>query len=106
VALVALVLALQASALTALLAADRSLAVAAGRATFAWCARRGVAAPSSVLLRTCEPMMPDKQAAVLLANLPSVRGDLEQGAIVVIERSRLRLCRLPLLRPMPNQRDQ
>jgi len=103
VALVALVLALQASALTALLAADRWLAVAAGRAT---CARRGVAAPSSVLFRTCEPMMPDKQAAVLLANLPSVRGDLEQGAIVVIERSRSRLCRLPLLRPMPNQRDQ
>jgi len=94
--------ALQASALAALLAADRWLAVAPGRATFA----RRVAAPSSVLLRTYEPMMPDKQAAVLLANLPSVRGDLEQGAIVVIERSRLRLHRLPLLRPIPDQRDQ
>ena len=41
-----LVLALQASALAALLAADRLpavvLAVAAGRVSFAWCARRGV----------------------------------------------------------------
>jgi hypothetical protein len=51
-------------------------------------------------------MTPDKQATVLLANLPRVRGDLEQGAIVVIERSRLRLRRLPLLPPMPDQRDQ
>ncbi len=69
-------------------------------------AQQRTAAPSFVLLRTYEPMTPDKQAAVLLANLPRVRGDLEQGAIVVIERSRLRLRRLPLLPPMPDQRDQ
>lgn len=61
-------------------------------------AQQRTAAPSFVLLRTYEPMTPDKQACVLLANLPTVPGDLEQGAIVVIERSQLRLRRLPLLR--------
>ena len=62
-------------------------------------------APSFVLLRTYEPMTPDEQAAILLANIPRVREDLEQGAIVVIERSRLRVRRLPVLPPIPEQRD-
>lgn len=54
-------------------------------------ARQRTVAPSFVLLRTYEPMTPDEQAAILLANLPRLRGDLDQGAIVVIERSRLRV---------------
>lgn len=68
-------------------------------------ARQRTAEPSFVLLRTYEPMTPDEQAAVLLANLPGLRDDLEQGAIVVIERSRLRVRRLPVLSPIPEQRD-
>jgi hypothetical protein len=62
--------------------------------------------PSFVLLRTYEPMAPDDQAAVLLANLPRLYDDLEQGAIVVIERSRLRVRHLPVLPPIPEQREQ
>jgi predicted nuclease of predicted toxin-antitoxin system len=62
--------------------------------------------PSFVLLRTYEPMTPDKQVTVLLANLPRLRDDLDQGAIVVIEQSRLRVRRLPVLPPIPEQRDQ
>ena len=62
--------------------------------------------PSFVLLRTYEPMTPDDQAAVLLANLPRLYDDLEQGAIVVIERSRLRVRRLPVRPPIPEQREQ
>jgi predicted nuclease of predicted toxin-antitoxin system len=48
-------------------------------------------APSFVLLRTYEPMTPDEQAAILRANIPRLLDDLDQGAIVVIERSRLRV---------------
>lgn len=69
-------------------------------------ARQRTLAPSFVLLRTYEPMSPDEQAAVLMANLPRLRDDLDQGAIVVIERSRLRVRRLPVLPPIPEQRDQ
>lgn len=68
-------------------------------------AQQRTAAPSFVLLRTYEPMTPTEQAAVLLANLPRLRDDLDQGAIVVIERSRLRIRRLPLLPPIPAQRE-
>lgn len=46
------------------------------------------AAPSFVLSRTYEPRTPDDRAAVLVANLPRRGTDLDQGAIVVIERSR------------------
>ncbi len=69
-------------------------------------ARQCTVAPSFVLLRTHEPMTPDDQAAVLVANLPRLYGDLDQGAIVVIERSRLRVRRLPVLPPIPEQREQ
>ncbi len=68
-------------------------------------ARQCTVAPSFVLLRTYEPMTPDEQAAVLLANLPRLHDDLNQGAIVVIERSRLRVRRLLVLPSIPEQRD-
>jgi hypothetical protein len=56
-------------------------------------------------VRTYEPMTPDEQAAILLANIPRLRDDLDQGAIVIIERSRLRVRRLPVLPPIPEQRN-
>ena len=68
-------------------------------------AQQGTVAPSFVLLRTYETMTPDEQAAILLANIPRLRDDLDRGAIVVIERSRLRVRRLPVLPPIPEQRD-
>jgi predicted nuclease of predicted toxin-antitoxin system len=39
---------------------------------------------------------PQRQLAVLLANLPAISGDLEQGAAVVIEDARIRVRRLPI----------
>src|SRR6185437_7979414 len=69
-------------------------------------ARQHTATPSFVLLRTYELLTPDEQATVLLANLPRLHDDLDQGAIVVIERNRLRVRRLPLLPPIPQQREQ
>jgi len=68
-------------------------------------ARQRTAAPSFVLLRTDGSMTPDQQAGVLIANLPTVREDLGQGAIVVIKRDRLRIRSLPLIPPLPAQRD-
>lgn len=59
-------------------------------------AREKTAAPSLVLLRTNGPMTPDDHAALLLANLPSVYADLDQGAVVVVGRNRLRVRSLPL----------
>ncbi len=58
-------------------------------------ARQRTVEPSFVLLRTYEPMTPDEQAAILLATLPRLR----------IERSGLRVRRLPVLPPIPEQRD-
>jgi hypothetical protein len=51
-------------------------------------------------------MTPDEQAAILLANIPRLLNDPDQGAIVVIERSRLRVRRLLVLPPIPEQRDR
>ena len=39
---------------------------------------------------------PVLQVALLLANLPNVRGPLERGSIVVIEESRVRIRLLPI----------
>jgi len=50
--------------------------------------------PSVILLRHGVPRRPDRQAALLLANLPSVKDDLESGAIVVFRGDRIRVRRL------------
>jgi hypothetical protein len=67
-------------------------------------ARQCTGAPSFVLVRTYEPMTPNDQTAVLVANLPRLYDDLDQGAIVMIERSRRRVRRLPVLPPGPAPR--
>jgi predicted nuclease of predicted toxin-antitoxin system len=46
-------------------------------------ASAGGGAPSFVLLRGAEPMTPEDQAALLLANLPAVEDALTTGAVVV-----------------------
>lgn len=69
-------------------------------------ARQRAVAPSLVLLRTYEPMTPDEQAAVLVANMSGLVEHLAQGAVAVVERTRLRVRRLPLLPPVPDQRTR
>ena len=62
--------------------------------------------PSLVLVRSGEPLTPDDHAALLTANIPLVFDDLKLGAIVVLERSRMRVRHLPLLpRPRPSAGD-
>lgn len=60
-------------------------------------AQSGASAPSVVLLRMETNRRPAAQVRVLLANLPQVEADLEQGCLVVIDDARLRVRRLPLL---------
>ena len=50
--------------------------------------------PSVILFRRGAPRRAIDQAAVLLANLPSVIDDLAHGAIVVFRRDRIRIRRL------------
>jgi predicted nuclease of predicted toxin-antitoxin system len=55
--------------------------------------------PSVILFRGATPKRPSKQVALMLANLPAVEKDLEQGAIVVFEPGRIRVRSLPIMGP-------
>jgi predicted nuclease of predicted toxin-antitoxin system len=58
---------------------------------------RGTIRPSVVLLRSADRLTPDEQAALLAANLSTVTGDLEAGAVVTIARGRMRVRSLPIV---------
>jgi predicted nuclease of predicted toxin-antitoxin system len=57
--------------------------------------------PSLVLLRSATQLKPPAQAALLLANLPTVESDLAMGAVVSLGRTRIRVRPLPLNRAVP-----
>ena len=52
--------------------------------------------PSVVLLRRGSQRRPEKQVALLLANLPNLVDALEQGCIVVFDGNRIRIRLLPI----------
>lgn len=60
---------------------------------------RNVDRPTVILLRSGEPLTPEEQAAMLLANLPAIADDIEAGSIVVFGRARIRVRRLPFASP-------
>jgi predicted nuclease of predicted toxin-antitoxin system len=55
-----------------------------------------LAAPSVLLLRSADHLRPAEQAALIVANLPSIAEDLEKGAIASLTRQRLRVRVLPI----------
>lgn len=59
-------------------------------------ARSGTRVPSFVLLRSVEPLRPEDQAALLIANLPGIEDDLALGAVAVMGHGRIRVRPLPM----------
>lgn len=59
-------------------------------------ARESERLPSVVLFRGAGTRAPERQAALLIANLPTLRESLEKGAVAVIEAHRVRLRSLPI----------
>lgn len=59
-------------------------------------ALRRATSPSVVLLRGVAELAPDYHAALLIANLDTVEGDLKRGAIVSLSPQHLRIRNLPI----------
>jgi predicted nuclease of predicted toxin-antitoxin system len=62
-------------------------------------AASGAVLPSVILLRRAGGRRASTQAGLLLANLAQVSSDLDAGAIVVLEATRVRVRRLPVSPP-------
>lgn len=59
-------------------------------------ALRQVNKPSAILLRGVSQHRPDRQVALLLANLPNLQAALEQGSIIIFQEQRIRIRLLPI----------